>query len=171
MKRPTNFTITNFILQRALFFLVLAGAWYTRLGSEGKAIAFSTDSFRSEWMKTIAEPVLPLLNDSFFGPLTLAFLSLTILLACDVIIWQLFKYRRMQCLSFLPAAWITIQYVGSPCSYYLFWALLLSVVALVLFVITYKKRFITFSFDSKALLFITNILPFAIIALTAIAIA
>lgn len=171
MKRPTNFTITNFILQRALFFLVLAGAWYTRFGSEGKAIAFSTDSFRSEWMKTMAEPVLPLLNDSFFGPLTLAFLSLTILLACDVIIWQLFKYRRMQCLSFLPAAWITIQYVGSPCSYYLFWALLLSVVALVLFVITYKKRFITFSFDSKALLFITNILPFVVIAIMALAIA
>lgn len=171
MKRPTNFTITNFILQRALFFLVLAGAWYTRFGSEGKAIAFSTDSFRSEWMKTIAEPVLPLLNDTFFGPLTLAFLSLTILLACDVIIWQLFKYRRMQCLSFLPAAWITIQYVGSPCSYYLFWALLLSVVALVLFVITYKKRFITFSFDSKVLLFITNILPFVVIAIMALAIA
>lgn len=171
MKRPTNFTITNFILQRALFFLVLAGAWYTRFGSEGKAIAFSTDSFRSEWMKTMAEPVLPLLNDSFFGPLTLAFLSLTILLACDVIIWQLFKYRRMQCLSFLPAAWITIQYVGSPCSYYLFWALLLSVVALVLFVITYKKRFITLSFDSKALLFITNILPFVVIAIMALAIA
>lgn len=171
MKRPTNFTITNFILQRALFFLVLAGAWYTRFGSEGKAIAFSTDSFRSEWVKTMAEPVLPLLNDSFFGPLTLAFLSLTILLACDVIIWQLFKYRRMQCLSFLPAAWITIQYVGSPCSYYLFWALLLSVVALVLFVITYKKRFITFSFDSKVLLFITNILPFVVIAIMALAIA
>ena len=175
MKRPTNFTVTNFILQRTLFFLSLVAVWSLKyavlqpyLASSGGGAWCAGDEACApvRWLADAATMFAPLFDDAFCGSWALAFLSLVTLLASDVILWQLFKYRRMQCLAFVPATVVTLAYMPRPLPALVQWAAVLSLVALVLFVVTYRKRYIRLSFDSRRLLLVTNLLPYVLTVVT-----
>ena len=173
MKRPTNFTVTNFILQRALFFLALASVWYIRydeLKPFVSAPRFQLSDIPEGWLHTATAHFLPLFADAFWGAWVLAFLALVALLACDVILWQVFKYRRMQCLAFITPMAVTLHFIHEPLPNYIFLAAVLSAIAFVLFLLTYRKRYIKISFQSRPLLTVTNLLPYVLIGVTVVGI-
>jgi len=168
----------NFIMQRAIFFIALLLVWYLcypNILQNMEETAFWTDApdlynIMYQWPKDWAEIASMYLAQyfiiHFIGAAIMALLPTIILLAFDVIIWQLFRNRRMQCLAFLPALLVVLLFLNDGMlTRYIQVVSAAIVLAMVVFVLTFKCKKLQLKYYSRWFLITGNVAPYVIILL------
>lgn len=171
----------NFIMQRAIFFIVLMMLWYVCFPNillSMEENAFWTDApdmtnvmyhLPADWAEIASNYLAQYFSIAFIGACVMAVLPTIVLLATDVIVWQLFRNRRLQCLSFIPAFVVAIMFMGDGMlTRYIQAAAIAMLIAAVLFLCTIKRWVFRFEFHSRPFLLLTNILPYVLIVIMAV---
>lgn len=181
MKRPKAFTIMNFILQRALFFIVLLVLWnvcFPDILRSMEETAFWADApdttnvmyhWPADWAAIASNYLVQYFQIGFIGAVIMAILPMVMLLASDVNIWQFLRNRRMQWLAFIPAA-ITALLLShdTTLARYLQIDAIAVAAALVVFILTFKNKKLRLDYHSRWFLIVGNVMPYIIIIATAI---
>lgn len=166
----------NFIVQRAIFFIALMMLWYRlypNILQSMEETAFWTDApdmtkemyhWPGDWAAIASNYMAQFFMDRFFGASIMALLATIVLLSSDVIIWQLFRCRRLQCLSFIPAVAVVLLFLNeSMLTGYITVALWSMVTALIVFMCTFRRALRKVQFQSRPLLIITNLTPYLLL--------
>lgn len=177
------FTIMNFIMQRTIFLIVLMILWYTCYPEILQTIeenAFWIDApdmynvlyhMPSDWAAIASHYLSQFFIERFFGASIMALLPLIVLLSADVAIWQLFRNRRLQCMSFIPGITAAIMFMNEGMlTHSIQTAVISMLIALVILICTIKQPLHQVTYFSRWYLVVTNITPYILIIIMALAI-
>lgn len=177
------FTIMNFIMQRTIFFIVLMTLWYTCYPQILQSIeenAFWIDApdmynvlynLPSDWAAIASHYLAQFFIERFFGACIMALLPLIVLLSADVMIWQLFRNRRLQCLAFIPGVATALLFMhNGMLTQSIQAAVIAAILAIVVLLCTIRHPLHKVTYFSRWYLVTTNVTPYILIAVMAIAI-
>lgn len=177
------FTIMNFIMQRAIFFIVLMMLWYTCYPGILRSIeerAFWIDSpdmynvmykLPADWAAIASHYLAQFFVEKYFGACIMALLPLIVVLATDVVLWQLFRNRRLQCLAFIPGIATVLLFMhNSMLTLQIQAAVIASFIALVALLCTISRPLHKVTYFSRWYLVATNVTPYILMIAMALAI-
>lgn len=180
---PKASTIVNFIMQRAIFFIALMLLWYVCYPNVLRSMeetAFWTDApdmcnvmyhWPADWAKILSNYLAQYFIIPFWGASLMALLPLVVLLCADVVIWQLFRCRRLQCFAFIPGVVVAGLFVADGTLSRMLTVDLIAVVcALIVTICTLWRPLYRVTFNSKFWLTVTNLTPYILLIIMCLAV-